>query len=311
MFALVAAVVSLSTDRVRLEREAAEPCPACPPPLVFDRPFRPVDFTSDLGGGVRYTGHSGNFIDFHILMYGAYEKPLLHFLRDVLEAVAPGGGVFLDVGANTGQHSLFLSQHAEQVHAFEPYEPVLERFRQMVDSNRLENVRIHPVGLGDQAAEIPFHEPNEGNLGTGSFLDGFGSEDAPVRVLRIVVGDEALASAGVERVHVIKLDVEGYERPALAGLRKTLEHSRPVIALEVTIDPELDRLFTSEADLASAFPDDYSCRAFGYGRVDLWRGGYRLVPCEIDFGRKHQRQLVWYPSELAPRLPVTAVAISR
>lgn len=310
LLVLSAAVVGLSVDRVRLEQRAAEACPACAAQTVVQRPFRPVEFTTDLGGGVLYTGHSDNFIDFHILMYGAYEKPLLHFLRDTLRTLAPSGGVFVDIGANTGQHSLFLSPYAAQVHAFEPYAPVLARFRAMLDANHIRNVTIHPVGLGREAARLPFHEPDATNLGTGSFVDGFRSEDAPVQMLEIVVGDEALAAAGVETVHLIKLDVEGYEKPVLEGLRATLEGSRPVVAMELTIDPASDDLFASEGELAAAFPRGYACRAFHYGEADLWSGGYRLGPCALDFARKGQRGLVWIPEESAARVPASSTSLA-
>ena len=86
------------------------------------------------------------------------------------------------------------------------------------------------------------------------------------------------------------------------GLRRTLERSRPVIALELTIDPALDEVFGSEADLVSALSDAYACRAFESGGADLWTGGYRLGPCRLDFTRKHQRSLVWYPREREARV---------
>jgi FkbM family methyltransferase len=310
LLVLSVAVVALSVDRVRLEQHAAEACPACVPRTVVQRPFRPVEFTTDLGQGVLYTGHSGNFIDFHILVYGAYEKPLLHFLRNTLRALVPSGGVFVDIGANTGQHSLFLSPYAEQVHAFEPYPPVLARFRSMVEANHIDNVAIHPVGLGREAARLPFHEPDPTNLGTGSFVDGFRSEDAAVQTLEIVVGDEALAAADVERVDLIKLDVEGYEKPVLEGLRATLAGSRPVVAMELTIDPASDDLFASEEELAAAFPPGYACRAFHYGAADLWSGGYRLGPCVLDFAHKGQRGLVWIPEESVARVPASAASLA-
>jgi len=308
LLVLTLAVIGLSIDRVRLEARSQEECLASSTQEVtLDRPFRPVEFTTDLGEGVLYTGHSGNFIDFQVLMYGAYEKPMLHFVRDTLEGWAARDGVFLDVGANTGQHSLFMSSFAAEVHAFEPYEPVLARFRAMIESNGIENIVVHPVGLGREPARVPFHEPHETNMGTGSFVDGFRGHDAAVSVLEIVVGDDALAAAGVQRVHVAKVDVEGFEKPVLEGLRATLERSRPVIVLELSIDPASDDLFASEAELLEALPADYACRALQSDGADLWTGSYRLAPCQLDFTRKHQRSLVWYPREREASVPGVGV----
>lgn len=80
------------------------------------------DFTADLNG-VRYQGNTGNYIDKNIFYYGAYEKPVFFFLRDIMTSAYSDQGVFLDIGANTGQHSLFMSRHAKEIHAFEPWEP--------------------------------------------------------------------------------------------------------------------------------------------------------------------------------------------
>ena len=70
---------------------------------------RGVEFSLDFYGLV-YEGHSHNQIDNSILMEGAYEKPILYLIRDVMMALAPDGGTFMDVGSNTGQHALFMSQ---------------------------------------------------------------------------------------------------------------------------------------------------------------------------------------------------------
>jgi hypothetical protein len=108
---------------------------------------------------MKYRGNIGNAIDLEVLALGAYEKPELYFLRDVMQSVYSKQGTFLDVGANVGQHSLFISRYATAVHAFESYDLVLERFRLMKNLNKAENIVIHPVGLGNKNQRIPFYEP--------------------------------------------------------------------------------------------------------------------------------------------------------
>ena len=135
------------------------------------------DFTADLFG-MRYEGNTGNYIDRGILYFGAYEKPLLFLMRDIMKSAYANQGVFIDVGANTGQHSLFMSHYSKEVHAFEPYEPVLKRFRRMVEINDVPNIVIYSVGLGNAHAKMPFHKPPDSNLGTGSFVKGFNPDCA-------------------------------------------------------------------------------------------------------------------------------------
>jgi FkbM family methyltransferase len=197
---------------------------------------KPVEFISDIDG-IRYQGNTANLIDTSILYFGAFEKDILYFLRDTMIGANAGRGVFVDVGANTGQYSLFMSRYATEVHAFEPWEPVLQRFRRMLMDNRIKNVVIHPVGLGDRNSSKPFFKPALNNLGTGSFVEDFRANNSPEGQLEIQMGDDSLAEAGVKTVALIKMDIEGYEKLALKGLYKTLHRDRPIVALELTTDP--------------------------------------------------------------------------
>src|SRR5207302_7920407 len=107
-----------------------------------------------------------NSIVHFIFYHGAYEKHILYFLRYVMRMAYANQGTFLDVGANTGLYSLFVSRYVSAVHAFEPWQPVLARFRRMVDLNYIKNIVIHPVGLGDENARKSFYQPPPENLGT-------------------------------------------------------------------------------------------------------------------------------------------------
>ena len=153
----------------------------------FDQDF---DFSTDFYG-MRYEGNTKNLLDRAVLFAGGFEKPVLHFLKDVLKANFSNQGIVVDVGANVGQHSLYMSRYARRVHAFEPYKPVLERFRRMIELNSIKNIVIHPVGLGNKNEKIPFFKPPEFNLGTGSFEGRFYSANTPFEELEIVIGDEA------------------------------------------------------------------------------------------------------------------------
>src|SRR5262245_38886977 len=189
------------------------------------------DFTTDFFG-MRLDGNMANLIDRNIFYYGAYEKPHLFLLRDLMHAVAGETGTFIDIGANTGQHSLFMSRHSKVVHAFEPWEPVLKKFRRTIEINRIENIIIHPYGLGNETSRKPFFKPADKNLGTGSFVEGFNVENSAAGALEIVRGDDAFAKEAITAPSLVKIDIEGYEKPALLGLRKTLLTHRPILVFE-------------------------------------------------------------------------------
>ena len=97
---------------------------------------------------MQYEGNTRNLIDRRVLEYGAFEKYQLYFMRDLTRRTGRAR-TFLDIGANTGQHSMYMSRYVEQVHAFEPYGPVTDTFRKRLEANKITNIIIHPVGLGN------------------------------------------------------------------------------------------------------------------------------------------------------------------
>jgi FkbM family methyltransferase len=262
---------------------------------------RPFDFTYDIDG-IQYDGNTGNYLDASILHLGAFEKDILYFLRDTMKSAYSGRGVFVDIGANTGQHSMFMSRYATEVHAFEPWEPVLKRFRRMVDKNHIQNITIHPVGLGDKNSKEPFFKPPADNLGTGSFVKDFSSENSYEGELEIQIGDEALAKAGVQSVALIKMDIEGYEKFAFKGLRNTLIKDRPIVEFELSIDPRNSVSIKSKEELLGLFPKDYEFLAFSENGISRTTGNYTLKPMDkmIRFDVAEQHDMVAYPKEMKP-----------
>ena len=255
------------------------------------------DFTADLNG-VRYQGNTGNLIDKNIFYYGAFEKPVLFFLRDIMTSAHSDQGIFLDIGANTGQHSLFMSRHAKEIHAFEPWEPVLKRLRRHVEINRLKNVVIHPFGLGDKNSRQLFYRPPDSNLGTGSFVKEFASTNSPESILEIRVGDEVLEKAGVTSVALIKMDIEGYEKLALKGLERTLRRHRPIVEFELSTDPQSPVSVKSPEELRSLFPENYEFLTFA-AHSNPTTGVYVLEPIAglLRFDKFEQHDIVAYPIE--------------
>jgi hypothetical protein len=108
-----------------------------------------------------------------------------------------------------------------------------------------------------------------------------------------VPGDAYLRDAGVARIDFIKMDIEGFEKPALAGLRDTLRQSRPTVLVEITVNPATAGLFTSADDLRSAFPADYDL--LDIVTIDRGTGAYQLRPLTLRFDREGRGMVVAMP----------------
>jgi len=165
----------------------------------------------------------------------------------------------------------------------------------LVEKNRIQNIVIHPVGLGNENSDLPFYKPPDYNLGTGSFVDGF-YNNSYMGLLPMRIGDEELASAGVKSVAVIKMDVEGYEKPALQGLWNTLIKNRPFVVFELSTNPAIKVSIKTKDELKSLFPENYEFFVISAIRGP---GEYRLVDIaeNVHFDQIEYNNVLAYPIE--------------
>lgn len=280
---------------------------------------RDIPFVCDFYG-LRYEGNLQNGIEFAIYYYGAFEKPLLFFLRDAARVLASNSDeplCFCDIGSNVGQHALFMSQNAEIIHAFEPYQAVRDRLLHHIGINNLGNITVHPVGLGASDAELNFYAPTGSNQGIGSFI-AKGEEKTDSRVtdigkLKVVQADRYFAEQQIPKPQLVKIDVEGFERSVLQGMRSLLEECRPVLVCEITYDEE--QSFSSLAEIQLALPADYALYHFDIrkpdGQTDRRRGSrakrtgsYRLSPMQA-WRVDGQDDVVAIPTELLGKIPLS------
>ena len=164
----------------------------------------------------------------------------------IMDAHFPGG-VFVDVGANVGNHTVYFGCKARtaRVIAFEPNLLVQPLLAANVDYNRLgEKVELHRFALSDTAGEIELAIPAH-NMGAASFS---GTRDAR-KAQRTVPssrrrGDDV---ASLRRIDFLKIDVEGHEAECLEGLRQTIKANLPPVFIEVAqIDrPRIEALLFS------------------------------------------------------------------
>jgi len=211
-----------------------------------------VPFEADFFG-YRYHGDLNCYVDWEVYFFGAFEKPILDFLQSLLPSSK--GNTILDIGANVGHHTLHLSKFGT-VHSFEPWDKVRKKLEEKVATNHLKNVTVYPVGLSNQNSNQTFYAPLGGNTGTGSF-DATHSTDRNrlLGELKVVKGDEYLSDKNIGHIDLIKIDVEGWEKYALLGLKKTIEDSRPAIFLEFS-DTTL-RSFAPGERLLDLLPSGY------------------------------------------------------
>jgi FkbM family methyltransferase len=160
-----------------------------------------------------------------MVLYGAYEPETTAWLR---ESLGPGM-TFVDLGAHIGYYTLLAARAvgpSGRVFAFEPTRGTFEILRRNVELN----------GYGAVVTLVQ-HAVCERSGPVTMFLDAATSVSAkmfqvdatqPCESVEAVSLDEYFAGFGWPSVHIVKLDIEGAERPAIDGMAELLRRNEKI-----------------------------------------------------------------------------------
>ncbi len=150
-------------------------------------------------------------------------------LEELRKRVGAGARI-VDVGANTGNHTIFFAgpMKAAKVTPLEPLPEAGATLRRAVERNGFDNVDLSRLGIGvaDRAGRARLVSSERGGLGATSL--------APDPSGTIII--DRLDTVISEPVDLLKIDVEGMEMPVLAGAQATIARSRPLIYIEIAND---------------------------------------------------------------------------
>lgn len=179
------------------------------------------------------------------------EKELL-----LLRWLVRPGDVCVDVGAAGGAHLLVMAARARPTGRVLGVEPrprsfaVLRRIVQLAGLGG--HVTLAPVALADRSEDLDLRVPV---VPTRAHLRGSTTDPdeaaafagLPARRISVPTRrlDDVVAAAGLERVDVLKCDVEGAELLVLAGATHVLRDLRPIVVVEA--DDQHQRRFDATA----------------------------------------------------------------
>jgi FkbM family methyltransferase len=206
-----------------------------------------------------------------VFAMGCLEPNEMTFFRSLLKP----GMVVLDAGANEGLYSILAARAVGPYGVVVAVEPSPREFRRIcanLELNHLRNVRVVPKGLLDKPGSAVLHGADamhSGHNTFGAFVyeSVAGVHDVEVQVTTV---DDLLADQGLDKLDVLKIDVEGAEAVLLRGATRTLQRNRPVIIMELQ-EPSLRAMGSSSTEVLELL-EDHAYRVYGFsdrsGRPD-------------------------------------------
>ena len=147
------------------------------------------------------------------------------------QAAAMAGAQFAVSPGYTAAVGMNRVRTSGRVITFEPVPRYCAMIRALAEANPGHRLQVEAAALGERAAEAEI-AVSAANIGWNTMVPGFMHEDHEVVRVPVLVFDDYARTHGLERIDLIKIDVEGYELPVLAGMRETLLRLLPMVHLE-------------------------------------------------------------------------------
>ena len=173
--------------------------------------------------------------------FGKKKYAELHYLKNIIKQ----DFVCIDIGANLGYYSYFLSKilgNNGKLIAIEPVPLFGKIWRKNIKKSNSKNIIFYPYALGAENKNMKMEMPIiNGNVrhGMTQIVDNVETNTIHNAVktssftfdVEMKIPDELFAS--IERIDFIKMDIEGYEHIALENMKKTLIKHKPLIQAEL------------------------------------------------------------------------------
>ncbi len=185
----------------------------------------------------------------HIYKYIAkkswfYESYLLEYMHAIIKRKALKNSVAIDVGANIGNHSLFIKSFiTDQIISFEPNPDILPVLNKNLNQN-IDNFLIFDCALGKTEGTGSIIIPDEADNNIG--MARVNTEVKSDNNIKISTLDTVLSNIDKDNlagnIELIKIDVEGMEIDVLKGATNTLKRCKPELFIEAFNQENFDAL---------------------------------------------------------------------
>ena len=163
------------------------------------------------------------------------------------------GSVMLDIGANKGIFSIYMSRSAGQngkVIAFEAQPELKKYLSEVKQAFSLDNLEIIDTALSSNSAEMTLRRESIGS-GAASF-DFYSQSEKNIDSIKVdaITLDDFLQQRDDHQIDFIKCDVEGHEANVFYGAKNTLIQDMPILLFEChRSEEEKGELFSFLAEI--------------------------------------------------------------
>jgi FkbM family methyltransferase len=177
-------------------------------------------------------GPDSDFLILNTYIHSQYEIP------GIFEAF-PGDIVF-DIGGYTGDTALYFSSAVKSdglVYTFEPNKQLINLLKINIKLNKRENIVIIEKGLFDKTVNLQTQKKiemlNLNDLTLNTQIDLKHDISDAKSVIELISFDDFVSENDINKISLIKMDIEGAEELALKGAKNTIAKFKPKLAISI------------------------------------------------------------------------------
>ena len=214
-------------NRIRIENEKRD--------ILWESKFKDgnTSFIMQLQDNISINLYKNSLLS-KLIFEGNFELNEIAFLKKILKK----DDYFIDIGANIGLFSIYASGiigENGKIITFEPSPATFSRLKENIELNKFKNVEIRNIGISDKKGELTLNISESGHDAWDTFAPNINkkmfnkSTTVPVHTL-----DDELMEIDKEKIALVKIDVEGWEKFVLNGAKEFLTKFEPVLMVEFT-----------------------------------------------------------------------------
>lgn len=163
----------------------------------------------------------------HYLYFGFLDEGIAN-----LFSLCEEGYNVIDIGTNIGWIGLNFARISKkgQVIGFEPDPFNYKICKDNIDRNTLTNLIVLPYGLGETSTRVNMEIRTPHNRGENRIAPSDSTGSTFVNIKKL---DDINEVSSLSIIHLMKLDVEGYELKVLRGGEQTLKKHHPILFIEL------------------------------------------------------------------------------
>lgn len=196
---------------------------------------------------------------------GGYIVPAEFWMSDCLKSfIETKEGCVIDVGVNVGLYLVKLKALSDKVdyYGIDSSPACIFYTQELIRLNQFKHAKLFTTALSESQNIVEFygntHDDRMGSLikQHHEYKEGFSFSTLSM------TGDNLVDLLKVEQISTIKIDVEGAELMVLKGMKKTIEHYRPYLYIEI--------LFTkNQADMDTAMNICHFIQEMNYSIIGI------------------------------------------